>query len=138
MEKHCECGEIMTVKIRKVVYRNKVEIDHVPVYICEACSRSEVYPPVKNELVELIDELGMEPVRQMLNFAELNEVARLVKIYCEKSVSLEGFKSLMHERINELLDTLLLARSLKDHRWEDDVLRRLTQLSVSHPHSLIT
>lgn len=138
MEKYCDCGETMAIKVRKVVYRNKVEINRVPVYICEACSRCEVFPPVKRDLVELIDGLGMQPAKQAMNFGEKNEVARLVNIYCEKGVRAEGFKSLLNERVNELLDTLLLARSLKDDEWESDVLRRLKQLSVSHSHSLIS
>src|SRR5690242_16119968 len=58
LEKSCKCGRKMNIRLRTVIYQNKVEIDNVPIFSCETCSHSEVYPGVKPELTGLIAELG--------------------------------------------------------------------------------
>jgi hypothetical protein len=37
---------------------------------------------------------------------------------------------ILEYRINELLDLLLLARSLQDEHWVNDILKRLSQITI--------
>ncbi|MNP83167.1 hypothetical protein D3C76_1820310 [compost metagenome] len=41
----------------------------------------------------------------------------------------ESVGVILEERINELLDMLLLARSLQDDAWKKDVTERLSQIT---------
>ncbi|WP_040948553.1 hypothetical protein [Gorillibacterium massiliense] len=130
MNKICMCGKKMAIRINRIIYRHKVEIEGVPIWVCLGCDRYEVLPYVKEQLLELVEELGERPARQILGFGERNEIARLIAAYCEKGGNPRQLKLLVEERINELLDMLLLARSLEDTPWEEDIGRRLSVLTA--------
>ncbi|MFS0727728.1 hypothetical protein [Paenibacillus sp. 1P07SE] len=131
MEKSCPCGETMSMKLRTVIYSGKVEIDNVPVYSCEACSRSEVFPEVKPDLTGLIGQLGAEPQQQTFLFNEWNEWADLImELYTrQKRPGRQEMEELITERINKLLDLLLLAQKLGNREWMTELEKRLSQLS---------
>ncbi|WP_020615401.1 hypothetical protein [Paenibacillus daejeonensis] len=131
MEKSCPCGETMSMKLRTVIYSGKVEIDNVPVYSCDACSRSEVFPEVKPDLTGLIGQLGAKPEQQTFLFNEWNEWADLImELYTrQKRPSRQEMDKLIGERINKLLDLLLLAQRLGDDEWIAEVEKRLSQIS---------
>jgi len=121
----------MSMKLRTVIYSGKVEIDNVPVYSCEACSRSEVFPEVKPDLTGLIGRLGSEPEPQTFLFNEWNEWADLIlELYVrQKRPGQQELDRLIEERINKLLDLLLLARRMGDEQWAGEVEKRLSQIS---------
>ncbi|MFD0713694.1 hypothetical protein [Paenibacillus sp. GCM10027626] len=131
MQKRCPCGQLMTMKLRTVIYSGKVEIDNVPIYSCESCNRSEVYPEVKPDLTGLIGKLGAEPGKQTYLFNEWNEWADLlVEAYqARKSTDATIVKPMIEERINTLLDLYTIAQSVNDEQWIADIHKRLTQLS---------
>ena len=70
MQKYCKCGRTMNLRLRTVIYQNKVDIENVPIYSCEDCGRSEVVPHVKPELTCLIGKLGSKPEKQQFFFHE--------------------------------------------------------------------
>ncbi|RAV19905.1 YgiT-type zinc finger protein [Paenibacillus contaminans] len=129
MSRACKCSERMSIRLRTVIYQNKVEIENVPIYYCEACGRSEVFPEVKPELTGLIGKLGAKPDKQQLPFQELSELALLMKKATDEKNKRIPVEKILEERINELLDLLLLAQSLKDEAWAEDARRRLKQIS---------
>ncbi|WJH33180.1 hypothetical protein MJA45_11615 [Paenibacillus aurantius] len=133
MNKPCPCGRRMHIKLRTVIYQNKVEIDNVPIYCCEECSRSEVYPPVKPNLTGFIGTLGSDPGRRQYQFNEMCELADLMKKVTEKENHHLPVERILEDRINELLDLLLLAQSLSDQAWAEDIRGRLSQISSHHP-----
>nr|WP_102716426.1 hypothetical protein [Paenibacillus castaneae] len=131
MHKRCHCGDIMKMKLRTVIYSGKVEIDNVPIYSCTACNRSEVFPEVKPDLTGLISQLGAEPDKQTFLFNECNEWANLlVEAKAGKGMMDQpAVERLIEKRINKLLDLYLLAQSLNDEAWIQDLKKRLEQLS---------
>lgn len=127
--KPCKCGQIMSIRLRTVIYSNKVEIENVPILSCEGCGLSEVFPGVKSDLTGLIDVLGSKPEKQQLAFHDLNELAHLMYKVSDKEHVNIPVEAIIEERINQLLDILLLAQSLGDPQWVDDVQRRLEQIT---------
>lgn len=133
MRKRCSCGDVMPMKLRTVIYSNKVEIDNVPIYSCPSCKRSEVFPEVKPDLTGLIGKLGAQPVKQTFLFNEWNEWAKLlVEAYYEHKHSDPAFvRRMTEERIDMLLDLLSVAQASGDEEWTAEIHKRLTQLSRS-------
>ncbi|WP_199617776.1 hypothetical protein [Paenibacillus alkalitolerans] len=129
MEKRCTCGKTMQIRLRTVIFSGKVKIENVPVYSCTSCERSIVYPEVKPELTGLLRSLGGEPERQQLFFNEINELAHLLYEVTKKEKSGFSVEQIIGERINELLDLLLLAQSLQDEEWADSIRMRLSQIT---------
>ncbi|GLI10629.1 hypothetical protein YDYSG_66640 [Paenibacillus tyrfis] len=129
MHKPCKCGKAMSIRLRTVIYQNKVEIGNVPIFSCDTCNRSEVFAEVKPELTGLIGKLGSEPEKQLLQFDDVCEVAHLMVKVTEKKRAADPVETIIQERINELLDLLLLAQSLDDGGWIDDVRKRLSQIA---------
>ncbi|MFC3344230.1 hypothetical protein ACFOHW_17845 [Paenibacillus abyssi] len=127
----------MTMKLQTVIYSGKVEIDNVPIFSCSSCSRSEVFPEVKPDLTGLIEQLGSEPDKQTFLFNEWNEWADLLVEVCEKlkQPDVHIVEQLIDERINKLLDMYLLAQSLNDPAWMNDLEKRLMQISRRSIHT---
>ncbi|WP_134685931.1 hypothetical protein [Brevibacillus migulae] len=130
MQKHCNrCGHEMSIMLRNVVYRNRVKINNVPVYVCldEDCSHSQVVDMVKDDLKNLMNELGNHPPKQAVEFEEISEFSNLLVLVADQEEEIPT-KLLIEERINELLDIFLLAQSLGDEKWMGEVRKRLMQL----------
>lgn len=123
----------MPMKLRTVIYSNKVEIDNVPIYSCPSCNRSEVFPEVKPDLTGLIGKLGAHPDKQTFLFNEWNEWAKLlVEAFQDRKHSdLAIMRRMTEERIDMLLDLLTVAQASGDQDWTADIHKRLTQLSRS-------
>ena len=121
----------MKIKLRTVIYSGKVEIDNVPIYTCPSCSRSEVLPEVKPDLTGLIGQLGEEPPKQTLLFNELNEWADLlVEASAERTnPDSVAVQQIIGDRIDSLLELLLVAKSVGDTEWRSEIEKRLEQLS---------
>lgn len=129
MHKQCNCGATMNIGLRTVIFQNKVEIENVPIYSCDDCHRSEVFPPVKPELTGYIRNLGPTPEAGTVSFNELSELAHLIHSVTKRENRRETAEAIIDERINELLDMLLLAQSLGDDNWAEDVRERLKQIT---------
>jgi hypothetical protein len=119
----------MNIHLRTVIYKNKIEIDNVPIYICDACQKSEVFQGVKAELADLISQFGQSPEKQQFLFNETSELAYLLMTASQEEFKQCSADKLLEDRINELLDLLLLARSLNDQPWVEDLLKRLAQIT---------
>ncbi|UUZ85779.1 hypothetical protein LJK88_21195 [Paenibacillus sp. P26] len=44
MQKLCKCGGEMSIRLRTVIYQNKVEIENVPIFTCESCAAARCFP----------------------------------------------------------------------------------------------
>jgi len=133
LHKQCKCGSAMSIRLRTVIYQNKVEIDNVPIFTCETCQRSEVFAEVKPDLTGIIGQLGNVPEKKQLYFNDISEIAHLMVKVTEKQRAADPVEKIVEERVNELLDLLLLAQSLQDEAWMNDIRNRLAQISK---HSL--
>jgi hypothetical protein len=129
LDKQCKCGEMMNVGLRTVIFRNRVEIGNVPVYSCDSCHRNEVMTEVKPALTLLIEQLEEEDGKQSLNFEDFSELALLMVKVSSRERMEDPVEQIIEERINELLDMLLLARSVGDRSWMQDIRGRLAQLT---------
>jgi hypothetical protein len=119
----------MEMKLCTVIYSGKVAIDDVPVYSCPECQHSEVLPEVKPELAGLIRTLGSNPQKQHISFGDVHELAHLMKMLPNRDPLHASFQAVVEERVNELLDLLLLAKQLRDELWKQEVLQKLEQVS---------
>jgi hypothetical protein len=130
LSKLCQCGHKMNIRMRTVIYKSKIEIDNVPIFTCGSCSKSEVFQPVKSELTDLISQIGKNPEKKQFNFNETSELAFLLMTVSQKEFMHTPVDQILEHRINELLDLLLLARSLQDEHWVNDILKRLSQITT--------
>lgn len=127
-----KCGRPTEVSLRTVVYLGKVEIENVPVRTCSSCSVSEVLQEVKSDLTGLLHAMEEVPERARIRFEEHNELAYLLSVAADRDLLAIPLERLVEERVNELLDMMILAQSLQDRSWVADVERRLRQISTYH------
>ncbi len=132
MKKRCRCGHAMVVDLRTVIFSKKVEIENVPVYSCPSCTRSEVCPEVKPDLTHLISGLSDVTSRKNILFQDVNEFAYLIhQIHFRRCSSHSAaIDQIIEERINDLLDLLLVAQHLGDEHWIDQLSVRLNQITL--------
>lgn len=119
----------MDIRLRTVIYSGAVEIDNVPIYSCDACFHTEILSEVKPDLTRIISGLGAKPKKQKLNFDEMNEWAHLIAKAIDKELMHVPIHHIIGERIDQLLDLMLLAQSLRDTEWEEELRVRLSQIS---------
>jgi predicted NAD/FAD-binding protein len=118
----------MHIRLRTLIYSDRLEIENVPVFSCDACNYNELYAEAKPDLTKLIDQLGGKPEKQQLYFNEINDFAHMLfTVSAAESLPVSAEK-LLEERVNRLLDLLLLAKSLNDELWERDICGRLEQI----------
>jgi hypothetical protein len=129
LEKSCKCGGTMNIRLRTVIFQNKVDIENVPVFSCSACQNNEVFADVKPILTGLIGKLGSRPDKQLIKFDDHCEVSYLMKKATEKKLLTYPVEAIVEDRVNELLDLLILARSLADDAWIEDIRTKLSQIS---------
>ncbi len=77
----------------------------------------------------MIGQLGHKPDKQEIYFNEINELAQLMYKVSDKQNFSVSVESIIEERVNQLLDLILLARSLNDTAWITDIQRRLQQIT---------
>lgn len=119
----------MDIRLRKVIYSRRVEVDNVPVYACAGCQRVRILPEVKEELARLIRGFGRKPDREKLDFADVSEWALLITQATDRKRMHEPIQQIIAERVDQLLDMMLLARSLDDYDWEEELRSRLSQIT---------
>lgn len=119
----------MEIRLRKVIYSRSVEVSNVPVYSCAGCHRVKIFPEVKGELSRLIRGLGQKPEKDRLDFADVSEWAFLIAQATDRNRLNEPIQHIISDRVDQLLDLMLLARSLSDFEWEEDLRSRLGQIT---------
>jgi hypothetical protein len=129
MPKLCKCGHKMSIRLRTVIYKSKIDIENVPIYTCESCSKSEVIQEVKSDLTALISQFGQNPEKRQFYFNETSEWAYLLMTASQMEYRHMPVDKILDGRINELLDILLLARSLNDEPWIEETVKRLSQIT---------
>ncbi|QDX91131.1 hypothetical protein EEL32_18695 [Brevibacillus laterosporus] len=130
--KYCsQCGKEMDIALRSVIYRSRVKILNVPIHVCkdEECACTSVVDLVKDDLKQLMRNLGDQPEEQEVAFEAISEFANLLVIIAEQSED-EELKDKIDERVNELLDLYLLAKSLHAQQWISEIQRKLTQIKL--------
>ena len=124
----CQCGETMEIQLRTLVYQGQVEIKNVPVTSCRACGRTQVVEEVKPELKALLKELGDHPKSQLVAFQEVSSFTQVLVEAADEATGngKEHWTEAMRRiKVDELLDLLLLARSLGDARWMEEIEEEL-------------
>lgn len=129
MEKNCSCGHKKTLRLRSLIYSKKVAIMNVPVLSCAQCGHCEVLPEVAPDLIALLRSLGDHPMEQHIWFNEVHELAYIFFEANRNKKQSRTVHEIIQDRINQLLDLLILARSLCDSSWVSDVEGRLGQIS---------
>lgn len=115
MEKACgRCGHLMHVHLRKVVYMNHTEIEHVPVYRCSCCEHHELVEQVKEELKQLLLHVPNE--QGTVSFADYSPFTRMMLRTCCRTLSLGT---------DDWLDMYLLVRTLHDPVWLGEIEQAL-------------
>ncbi len=121
------CGNQMHLTLRTLVF-NQNRILNVPIYTCTACQRSEVSERVKPELTELVLRLtSMNLQNQQVAFQEFSEFSNLLVLVAQETEE-DLIEGMVEDRINQLFDLLLLAQSLKDQKWVDELSGRIRQV----------
>lgn len=119
--------------MRTIVHARKIHILHVPVYTCGSCQYSELLPNVKDEVVFIMRRLVQKGMveEQTVAFDHMHEMASVIKECLEykEDNHLALFERLSTERVNQLLDLYLVAKTCKDTDWMNDIERRLHQLT---------
>lgn len=123
----------MDIQLRTVIYSNKVEIENVPIQSCKSCQRSEVLSGMKTEIARLIGQLGGNPDKQKLKFDECHEWANMLTQAADPALAQMSIQGIISNRIDELLDLLLVAKSVQDASWEEELTERLQQLTSAIP-----
>lgn len=77
----------------------------------------------------MIRSLGPKPEKQKCNFADYNEYANLLLMISDRKWLDMPWDELVDERINQLLDLLLVARSTIDERWMEELEKKLRQIT---------
>ncbi|MDP5273318.1 hypothetical protein [Chengkuizengella axinellae] len=135
MQKECKCKNIMSVQLRTVKYSKKIKIKNVPIYSCEECKASEILLDVKEELTELIKKIGHSISEEVIYFNDMNEFAHLLYVSSDHESLDVPIDNIIEQRVNELLDMLLLAQSLNDSKWVQETEKRLLQISNKIIHN---
>ncbi|MCY9513654.1 hypothetical protein [Paenibacillus apiarius] len=141
MYKRCNCGHYMDLTLRTVVHARSVHIHRVPVYTCTCCERSELLSFVKKDIAELIRNrmslIAANPhVTQhgplVVAFDEVHELSSVLAECVEVESCddmLPVFERRVDERVNQLLDLYLIAKTCNDALWMSDLQRRLKQVT---------
>lgn len=120
----------MKLEARTVVYRRLLTIDHVPVFHCKACAYCEINSLIKEQLVQLVEQAHTYATskgeKKTIDFSEHNEIAAMLH---NGLTSSESLQCMFEQRVDELLDLLLLARSLQRSEWIEEMELRLSQLA---------
>ncbi|OBY81256.1 hypothetical protein BBG47_01590 [Paenibacillus sp. KS1] len=141
MYTRCICDHYMDITVRTVVHARTIHIHRVPVVTCVSCGRSELLTFVKKDVAALIHSrmnmiaenplaLGEAPLH--VSFDEQNELASVIVSLLDEEESddmLSRLECRIAERVNQLLDLYLFARTCNDTLWMDELQCRLKQIS---------
>lgn len=125
----CQCGLPMNLMLRTVVFARKVTVHCVPVFSCNECHHSQIHQDVKQHLSTVMKPFSTKLTKQTIYFQDINELAKLLFRASDPEFDNNTVNEMIHLRINELNDLLLLAESIHDTEWVDELHDRLDQIS---------
>ncbi|WP_234032802.1 hypothetical protein [Paenibacillus faecalis] len=135
MLKLCDCGQTMKLELRRLVYKRRTFISHVPVYACQHCPTYELMPLVKPDLLDYLNSLDGDKHQTRISFADIYEpVSILQDVLASYSGSIEEFqrcyKEAFEDRVNMLLDLYRFAKASNDTAWMDEIKARLEKVNA--------
>ncbi|MDT3425679.1 hypothetical protein J2Z22_001198 [Paenibacillus forsythiae] len=138
----CRCGGVMTIHMHTLIYKAKVKISRVPVFMCRTCFQYEPHPAVKRDLSLMIQNLGSNPEITSLSFIERNEWASVLNdtfngFQGEDHDLEQAVQQAMSARIDLLLDLFRIASEAADPVWMGEIESRLLKL-ISHTASKVS
>ncbi len=107
----------------------RTQIHNVPVLFCPVCHRIEVHHLVENEY-EILAEYAHGDGAGEVDFAEYVDSKEDKTLY-ENCVNHEGEEPLdiVCSQIDIALDLLIVAKSIEDEEWENQLKKRLQIMS---------
>jgi hypothetical protein len=129
MEKECNCGSLMELELRTIMYGRNVEVRHVPVYHCEDCERNELLNHLKPLLKRVVKRMGNEPKKQKIDFNDFSEYTDVLVQLAKSKKDRSELPKLLDDRVNYLLDLMNVANNSKDPEWRKEIRDRLEQIS---------
>jgi hypothetical protein len=135
MNQQCKCGQRMRLELRTIQFAGKMQILHVPMRACDACSSYRLLPSVKSVVADYINKLGPDHRKRKFSFTEINELSQIVhEVFSQNESNVcdeleHAVKVAIHERINILLDLFRYAEAVQDSIWVENLRQRLSQLS---------
>ncbi len=129
MNKTCMCGVPMHIHQSTLIYKRRLFIEHVPIWNCSQCQSNGMMSFLKDELISLIQDWQYLRQKQIVQFDEWSEKAKILLRVIHLEVPNASYDHMVSQRINELLDELILVKSLKDEQWTKDIHRRLFELT---------
>ncbi|MEF2964586.1 hypothetical protein V3851_01980 [Paenibacillus sp. M1] len=135
MRKQCRCGHTMSLGFRLVIFEHKFQVDRVPIFECDECDYYEIFPSVKEDLLDVLGQLKRKGEGGRIYFTEVNEFADILFELREQygQEDPNAFEALVQqaceERINLLLDLYGCAQKINDPSWMDEIAARLSTLS---------
>ncbi|QWU13452.1 hypothetical protein KP014_15755 [Paenibacillus sophorae] len=132
----------MTIHMHTLIYKAKVKIASVPVFMCRTCFQYVPHPAVKRDLSLVLQELGSDPKRNSFSFAERNEWASVLNdtlnTFKGGDYDLEqAVQQAMSARIDLLLDLFRIASKAADSEWMGEIESRLLKL-ICHTASKVS
>jgi hypothetical protein len=96
--------------------------------ICKSCNFCELLPDIKQDLKKMIVQWGARPNKKIIRYQENHELAYILyEANKERNINIP-ISDLVTMRMNELLDLFIVAQSLQDICWVDELRDRMWQL----------
>jgi len=122
------CGASM-IGTKGTLKHIRTQIHNVPILFCPVCHHIEVHYLVENEY-EILAEYAHGDGAAEVDFLEY--VDGKDHLLHDNCVNHEGEEpmDIVRSQIDMALDLLMVAKSLADAEWEDQLMKRLKMLSV--------
>lgn len=112
-QKKClRCGSLMGIYLKNMTYMKKHIISDVPVHRCECCEHYELVDEIKEDLRMLLQKLDNSDVKK-ISFSKHYKV--------NKTDDKENIAYCTDMDIDSILDIYLLAKSLNDEKWMNEM-----------------
>jgi hypothetical protein len=134
LDKRCHCNVAKSIELRTVIFSERVTIRNVPVKICNSCNFCELFPDIKRDLKKRMIQWGTHPNKQIIWYHENHELAYILYEANRVRKMNTPICEMITTRINELLDLFILAQSVGDLCWMDELRNRMWQLSQGLNH----
>jgi YgiT-type zinc finger domain-containing protein len=129
MEKDCNCGGVLELELRTIMYGRYLEVNHVPVYHCDHCGRNELLNGIKPVIKRVIKQFANETQKRKIYFNDFSEYTDVLVQLSVSKKDKNQFQHLLNDRVNHLLDLMNLAQNVNDLKWYKEIQYRLCQIS---------
>lgn len=122
------CGASM-IGTRGTLKHMRTRIQNVPLLFCPVCHRVEVHYLIEHEY-EILAEYAHGDGAAEIDFEDFVEIEDSVQLFdnCVNEED-EDPMSIVRNQIDMALDLLMVAKSMSDTEWEEQLKRRLHVLS---------